>query len=188
MAKLKKNKQLLQLMDEYVTFINSEKTCSMPIVVSKPKQNHPTSLYKEVPIDSNNSFGCTILDCEIRDKNVTNYSFQLLSDRVDSKVLARIDHGNGTHRNCLPSIPLAEQQVTSPHFHKYNGNGYFYAYKTPELDRFETSSMPIGVGISAFCKEMKIGSSSPSPICIEVREEATLPLDFDNDPLDGILF
>lgn len=188
MSKAKKNSQLITIMDEYVSFLESDKQGDMPLIVSNPKQNHPTSLYKEIPIIANVSFGNVVMDCEIRNKDTHNYSIQLTSDKIESRVLARIDEGNGTHRNCISSIPLPEQQVTTPHFHKYNEDGYFFAYQTHDLKDYEEKSLPIEKGMSFFCNEMNVLSTNANPIGILVQEEGTLPFEFNIDPLDGINF
>lgn len=57
-----------------------------------------------------------MIDCEVRYKNPNNYSFQILSNILSNKVLARLDEGNGTHRNNCKDIPLDQQMVTTPHF------------------------------------------------------------------------
>jgi len=45
MAKIKQDRELLKIIDDYKTFINAEKRINAPIIVSEPKGNHGTSLY-----------------------------------------------------------------------------------------------------------------------------------------------
>ena len=188
MGKLKKNQELLQIMDDYVSFMDSKKKGSMPIVISEAKINHPSSLCAKIPIDSETSFGNVFIDLELRNKDSNNYSIQLVSDKIEKKILSRLDEGNGTHRNNLPSIPLQEQEVTTPHFHKYNSEGYFLAYRTEGLKSFGSHPMSINQGILEFCSEMNIHSCNGNHVDVIVREDGVLPLEFNIDPLDGINF
>ena len=67
----------------------------------------------------------------------------------------RFDEGNGVHRNNNPSIPLHEQEITTPHFHKYDNRGYFIAYKTNELTPYNNKPLNINVitsNINAKCE------------------------------------
>lgn len=40
MAKIKQDRELLKIIDDYKTFINAEKRINAPIIVSEPKGNH----------------------------------------------------------------------------------------------------------------------------------------------------
>ena len=175
-------------MDDYKLFMSSTKNTEMPIVVSKEKPNHKTSLYKEQILLSDMPFGQTLIDCEIRDKNLLNYSFQILSNKLNNRVLARLDEGNGVHRNNIPNIPIAEQMISTPHFHKYDSKGRFLAYKTDWLNSYNEKPLEIGEGFRIFCEEEMISSTDGSPIIIEIKEDGVLPFDYDKDPLSGINF
>ncbi len=187
MGHIKINKELLEILDDYNLFMESPKSTSMPLRVSKNKSNHPSSLYEEQALDSVKDFGETMIDCEVRYKNPNNYSFQILSNILSNKVLARLDEGNGTHRNNCKDIPLDQQMVTTPHFHKYDTNGRFIAYKTKELE-IKSSPLPIQEGFQMFCQEEKITSNNDLAVSIEVQENGVLPFEPDNDPLNGIAF
>ena len=187
MAKLKVNSELLRIMDDYNLFMSSEKKTEMPIIVSKEKPNHKTSLYKEQLIECDISFGETKMDCEIREKNPSNFSFQLVSNKLSNRVIARLDEGNGVHRNNLPHIPLAEQQVTTPHFHKYDDSGFFIAYKPASLDAYE-NRLNIKEGLHVFCEEEKIESLNDNTVEILIKEDGVFPFEHDKDPLNGIMF
>ncbi|MFB9058074.1 hypothetical protein ACFFU9_15120 [Mariniflexile ostreae] len=45
----------------------------------------------------------------------------------------RFDSDGTTHHNRIDGIPLNEQAITTPHFHKFNENGIEIAYKTDKL-------------------------------------------------------
>lgn len=188
MGKIKINTELLKLMDDYNLFMSSHKSTSMPMQIAKVKGNHTSSLHEEKDLDSVDDFGETVVDCEVRDKNPNNYSFQILTDRITSRVLARFDEGNGTHRNNCKDIPLEQQMITTPHFHKYDVCGRFIAYKTKELKGVGTPPLSIQDGLRFFCNEEKIFSNNGAKIGVEVNEIGALPLECDKDPLNGINF
>ena len=188
MARTKKNIELLKIMDEYNLFISSKKRTDMPMWVNKEKANHKSSLYLEQNLWSDSEFGKTSIDCEVRNKNSFNYSFQIISNKIKDRVLVRFDECNGVHRNNNPSIPLQEQEITTPHFHKYDNGGYFIAYKTNELTPYNNKPLNIETGLSIFCNEENIISSDGALINIQVSEEGMLPFKCDEDPLNEIMF
>ena len=188
MSRIKKNTELLKLMNDYNLFMSSKKQTMMPLVVNKEKPNHKSSLYAEQTLLSDSAFGDTIFDCEIRSMAPLNYSFQIISDKINSRVLARLDEGNGVHRNNLPHIPLAQQQVTTPHIHKYDASGFFIAYKSDALNAYNGKTLDIKEGLRLFCDEEKIESLNGDTIAIQVHEDGKLPLEHDKDPLNGIMF
>ncbi len=188
MGHIKINKELLEILGDYNLFMDSPKSTSMPLRVTKNKNNHPSSLYEEQTLYSVKDLGETMIDCEVRYKNPNNYSFQILIDHLTNKVLARLDEGNGTHRNNCKDIPLDQQMITTPHFHKYDTKGRFIAYKTQALEETKSSPLPIQEGFQLFCQEEKISSNNDFAISIEIQENGVLPLEHDNDPLNGIVF
>ena len=188
MGKTKRNKELLSLMEDYNLFMSAKKQTQMPVVVREEKPNHKSSLYLEQEMGSDVRFGRAMFDCEIRNKNRQNYSFQISSDKIEQKSLARLDEGNGVHRNNIPHIPLAEQEITTPHFHKYDSDGRFVAYKTNALKEYNKNPLKIEDGFRLFCNEEKISSFDGSPLIIEINENGVLPMDYDSDPLAGVNF
>lgn len=188
MGKIKRNTELLKIMEAYNSFMSADKQTQIPVVVRKEKSNHKSSLYIEQEVISKESLGTTLFDCEVRDKNPHNYSFQITSDRITAKSLVRLDEGNGVHRNNLPNIPLSEQEITTPHFHRYDSEGRFVAYKPDSLKKYKEKPLEIEEGFQIFCDEEKLSSIDGSPTKIEIKEDGALPLDYDNDPLAGIKF
>lgn len=183
------DKELLSIMEDYNLFLCSEKRIEMPIEVSKRKENHPTSLYVEMEVKSSQPLGEDKFDCEIRNKDIKNYSYQLLTDAISKRVLFRLDEGNGTHRNNIPTIPLKEQQIPTPHFHRYDASGRFLAYRTEELNSI--SYLDIKQGLTIFCKEANITPTTKnSNIEISIQEEGSISSDLlnDLDPLNGVDF
>lgn len=54
----------------------------LPIAVTHEKSNHASSLYIEKEIHTNQPLGHNSFDCEVRNKDIKNYSFQLLTDAL----------------------------------------------------------------------------------------------------------
>lgn len=190
--KIKQDKELLGKIKQYNSFMNSMKSVSTPVVVSEYKENHKTSLYTKKELISDVPFGKTSLTCEVRNGDNKDCTFQIISDAFCSRVVFRYDTGGGTHKNDAPGIPLAEQSVTVPHFHKYDSNGYFLAYKTDILNDPKNSDplFDIEFGFPYFCQEGNISADRNNELPeIKLMRDGFLPFPFDNeDPLEGISF
>lgn len=193
MGKIKQNKEIIQKYYEYNNFLNSGKTVSSPVIVSDAKGNHGTSLYSQYPLQAEPPFGNTSMTCEVRNGDHRDCSFQILSDAFAKRVVLRYDTGGGTHKNDAPHIPLAEQSVTTPHFHKYDSNGYFLAYKTDLLNDPKQAEFlfDLEFGFPYFCQEGKIFSTGSKYSIPEIKviRDGCLPFkEEDTDPLEGINF
>ena len=184
MAKI--NKELLRIMDDYRLFMESEKKIECPVVVSKEKQNHRSSLYVEGPVSGDNHIDCVKYNCELRDKRIDNYSISLVTDCISKKMLFRLDQGNGTHRNNLSGIALEEQSVPTPHFHKYTDDGHDIAYQTQNLR--DNSMVDIYDGFKLFCNEANIIGDEEQEISLVVYQDGVIPFEDEKDPLNGISF
>ena len=187
MSKIPKvDNEILSILEDYHLFLDSDKYVDMPFCVDKADHNHVTSLKGETELKALEPFGVTVLECEMRDKNEFNYSFKILSDRIKSRMLFRMDEGDKAHWNRHLPIPVDQQQVPTPHFHKKGDDGIEYAYRTEVLER---NSLPLNIhdGFSIFCDECHIKNEN---IEIIIQEEGKLPFNFEpeTDPLKGIIF
>lgn len=178
--------ELLSILDDYHLFLDGEKYMEMPFCVNKPDMNHITSLKGEADLFADDPFGNTVLECEVREHNEFNYSFKILSDRIKSRMLFRMDEGDGTHWNRHLPVPVDQQQVPTPHFHKKGDDGIEYAYQSEAL---KSMSSPLNIhdGFSILCDECHINNEA---IEITIQEEGKLPFVFEpeSDPLKGIKF
>lgn len=178
--------QILAILEDYHLFIDSDKQVGMPFRVSEPDKNHITSLKGEQNLIASSPLGNTMLECEMRGRSDFNYSFKILSDAVTSKMLFRMDEGSGTHWNRHLPVPVNQQQVLTPHFHKVGDDGIMYAYSTDDLRQYPT---PLNIydGFIAFCKESHIKQDN---IQILIHESGTLPFEYlsEVDPLLNIQF
>jgi len=180
------NDEILAALNDYNLFIDSDKSVELPFLVSKEKGNHPSSLYESKDLVSSYPFGQTKLDCEVREKSEFDYSFSILSDRITKRVLFRLDEGDGTHYNRHISVPLNEQQVTTPHFHKYGNDGIMYAYKSILLKQIN-EPLNIHDAFGIFCDEIHLDGNRKS---FEMKEDGVLPnmKESVSDPLKGVDF
>ncbi len=186
MSRPKVDTDILSILEDYNLFIEGDKSLEMPFNVDQVDNNHISSMKGVSDLQSAYPLGNTVLECEVKLRNNYNYSFRILTDRVHSRVLFRMDEGQGTHRNSHLPIPIDEQQVPCPHFHKYGNDGIMMAYRTESLES-KLSPLVISDGFSSFCEECKIKEDN---IAIIVQEKGCLPLssDTDEDPLNSIVF
>lgn len=178
--------EILSILDDYHLFLDGEKYVDMPFCVNKADMNHVTALKGETELRASAPLGNTVLECEVREHNEFNYSFKILSDRIKTRMLFRMDEGDGTHWNRHLPIPVDQQQVPTPHFHKKGDDGIEYAYRTDVLAA-QASPLNIHDGFSVLCDECHINKDN---IEIRIQEEGKLPLVFEpeSDPLKGVKF
>lgn len=178
--------EILSILEDYHLFIESDKSVDMPFCVDRVDNNHITALKGEAELFSESPFGNTILQCQVRDRSEYNYSISILSDRIKSRMLFRLDEGDGVHWNRHLPIPIEQQQVPTPHFHMKGDDGIEYAYQSNSLKE-GPNPLNIHDGFSAFCEECHICNGNAE---IMVQEQDALPFRFEPvlDPLNGVKF
>ncbi|MFA6201418.1 MAG: hypothetical protein WC679_13535 [Bacteroidales bacterium] len=190
--KLKPQKDVIENFDMYVDFMKAEKLIKSPFTLDKQKQNHCKSLYSCDELSCVISFGNVTLNGEIRNSDKKDYSFYILTDIIKSRVVFRYDTGDGVHKNDVPYIPLSQQSIDAPHFHHFNKDGYFLAYKTDKLTiKGEVDALSdIDFGFPYFCQEVGIKRRDNKDIPeLIVRKDGEIGFFFDNvDPNEGISF
>ena len=178
--------EILSILEDYHLFIDSDKHIEMPFCVNKVDRNHITSLKGSSDLTTTAPIGNTVLECEVRERNEFNYSFKILSDAITSRMLFRMDEGDGTHWNRHFPIPVDQQQVITPHFHKKGDDGIEYAYRN-DLINNKPSPLNIHDGFTILCDECHIDKDKMEII---VLEEGEIPFEYDQnpDPLKGVNF
>lgn len=184
MAKVKQNEELLKLMDDYNLFMESSKKIEKSHPLLSPKKNHSGSLCLSGIVTSPIIFGNTTFEYEIKEIQNHKFSIQLMTDKISSRVLFRLDEGGGAHRNNLPDIPLKDQLVPTPHFHKYNNQGYFYAFQSDEL-RNRPTPLKFIEGFDLFSNVINAQVENKGLLMFPIEEPLPFP---DEDPLNGIVF
>lgn len=126
----------------------------------------------------------------------TFYSLSLIYQPITKKrlfftekPLFRYDSSGPSHRNSNFQIPINEQKVPTPHFHKYWSDGKEIAYKTEALkDEVQRKALEdISICIYHFMQEANIEyenfqlNSSPGILPFDKEAE-------NSDPLENITF
>jgi len=70
---------------------------------------------------------------EVKVRDYKFFHFKVRCGSLFEIPFFRYDSDGPTHRNYDESIPFADQQVTTPHFHEFNSDGISIAYKTAKL-------------------------------------------------------
>lgn len=114
--------------------LGAKLTEGVGIVVSTPKPSNVKWLAHHLPVEQLTVEGYRgELHTEVGLKQDGNFKFLLFTRRFMHTPLANFDSKGPTHRNDRTDTPLAQQQVTTPHFNRYDERGGRYAYKTPAL-------------------------------------------------------
>ena len=119
----------------------------------------------------------------------TDFKFSLKCPPFCEKPLFRYDSSGPSHRNSNFQIPINEQKVPTPHFHKYWSDGKEIAYKTEALkDEVQRKALEdISICIYHFMQEANIEyenfqlNSSPGILPFDKEAE-------NSDPLENITF
>ena len=99
--------------------------------INKFGNNANTLSHQEVVSYPNCKDMFLIVDIKVNNHNF--FQFKLRYKDFIPAPFFRFDSDGETHRNKIDGIPLEEQSVDTPHFHKYNENGIEIAYKTEQL-------------------------------------------------------
>lgn len=188
------NKNIPAMYPDIKAHIASDKSIPSPFVVSEHKRGHRSSYYKSEPVVAAMPLGTCTVECEVRQGEPFNYSFSYSTDLLDSRQIARLDTGDGTHNNRLPDIPLEESQVPTPHIHLYREDGHAIAYPIPGVDYSSEASTKFDYqqGFDYFCQTLNISDPLLKGLPLfEYRPDGILvfpPMDADSDPNAGIDF
>lgn len=184
------NEELLLKFASFKDFMQTPKYTSSPIIVKDKRPQHETSLEYEKPLNCSTPFGNSYISIEVKNSDEYNFSAKLMTDEISSKIILRYDSAGASHRNNFDDIPLTEQQVTTPHIHKYDEKGRLIAVKTDEILADQDAASCINTGFPIFCKEGNIYGELTT-ICpkIQVGEQPTIPFEHISvDPCEGVQF
>ncbi len=120
---------------------------------------------------------------------VTHYGIKIRALCLCPHPIMRFDSDGPTHSNNFESIPLSERQVTTPHFHRFNEDGFEIAYKTAFLTAENEPNIQndMNLGLRHFSE---IGNVRCADNAFPTVEDA-VPTLFDtleSDPLNGVSF
>lgn len=192
MAVFKPDKEILERYRQYQDYMDCSKMVGSPYRISETKKNHDSSFFASYPIMSIIKFGEVSFYTELRNGDHKDFSISCISDAINKHILCRYDSGEGVHRNNVPSIPLKDQLVSTPHIHYYNEEGYFIAFKPKEFLDPEINERMLDIenGFPYFCKHTNITSITDDSIpLLEICPNGVLDLNISNtDPNDGVKF
>lgn len=191
MGKVPFNEDIKEQYDEYTAFLAAPKFAQPSIKVMQ-KKNHQESLMAMDALACENSFDSGVLYIELKNHDRCDFSFQIMGEKTKGRVLFRYDAkpGGAVHKNSVPYIPLIEQQVGHPHFHKFNERGHLLAYKTDILkDQIKSIELSeISNGFPYFCSESHISTKIADRVPALNIVSDSLPIPTNSDPNDGVAF
>lgn len=174
----------------YKDYLDSRKTINNPFVVSDVKENHPSSYYSETKLNSTYLFGDTYLSCEVKNSNVSDFSFAILSSLIPSRILYRFDSDGLQHRNKVDYIPLSMQSVPTPHYHQFDDKGNLLAYQTSDMADITNDSIwrSIDNAFDCICEMQKINSAQSDDKPKILLNTGDITFDQGDDPINGLNF
>ncbi|MBA3647287.1 MAG: hypothetical protein H0W62_01860 [Chitinophagales bacterium] len=170
---------------KYLQFIEERKnSLDRTIVVCDKKNSRPDKLYKESKLiaDWVSNDIDLMIECNAADGKA--FKFQFRAKQFSDEPLFRLDSDGAAHRNS--KFPLKIQQVTTPHFNKFNEHGRVIAYKTSQLkneNEAKAIQNDINLGFAHFCYEgnIRYKEDDLSEISL-VGSSNQLDLDFKDSP------
>jgi len=127
---------------------------------------------------------------EVKARNYKYFHFKIKCVSLSDVPFFRYDSDGAAHRNYDDNIPLAQQQITTPHFHNFNIDGVSLAYKTKELlnDASRQALEDISLCVAHFCHEGNIRLGKDDFPSISILSK-TLGLTMtEDDPNAGVNF
>lgn len=174
-------KSYCSLIDEEKTLINNQ------IVLDEKKKNRhdykekSTAAYSEVlPKD-------IVFTIQQKETNDNDFKFLLRCNSFCEKPFFRYDSVGPAHRNTNLPLPIELQQVPTPHFHRYVGDGKEIAYKTEPLQDPESTKAleDIDLCVRHFFQESHIKSDN----FVLISSPGLLPFETEEiDPLEDVNF
>lgn len=122
--------------DKYCALIEEEKTLiKNQMVLDEDKASRPDFKEKSMPAHSNNIPENITFTVQQKKKEEADFKFILRCTPFCEQPFFRYDSVGPSHRNSNLPIPIEEQQVPTPHFHRFHSDGKEIAYKTEPLTK-----------------------------------------------------
>lgn len=177
--------------DFYRTLVDGKKTTEHETVNVTKVGNNKKILETSVEVSHESSDVDSVsLMVEVNKANQGNYKFKLNCEEFIPAPFFRFDSIGKTHRVKRDGIKLNDQQVTTPHFHKYNEEGVEIAYKTKELIDKETAEAlkDINLCLAHFCHESNLRLKEDDFPTVSVMPDTLGIQVFEDDPNQNIDF
>ena len=156
MAKVKINNNIKSNYDTYKVLVEGGKTILVsPIVVDQTKSNHKTIKEKVVQAKHESLEKDLEFVVQIKADDPTDFKFKLKCPAFDNSYFFRYDSAGACHRNSGLDVPIDQQRVPTPHFHKFMQTGEEIAYKTEVLKDQKQAEVleDVSLCIAHFCTE-----------------------------------
>jgi hypothetical protein len=127
-----------EVVDDYSKYENlllgDKLTTGGPIYVSVLKPSSPRWKVNRLSIEHVDAPNDDIeLYTEVSCHEEGKFKFLLFAKDFMGTPLVNFDSQGGAHRNNFDDVPFPHQQITTPHFNRYNERGHRYAYKNDAL-------------------------------------------------------
>ncbi len=130
----KVNKIIRDNYSKYCSLIDAEKTLAQNrMALDEEKSNRTDIKEKSMPAYSEQISEDITFTVQQKKEEETDFKFILRCKPFCEQPFFRYDSTGPSHRNSNLPIPIDEQQVPTPHFHKFHVDGKEIAYKTEVL-------------------------------------------------------
>lgn len=125
-----------KIQDDYSFYNNllvERKSIFSEVLELNKTSNNANIIEETIPVMHRDIIDDMILIVNVKINNHNFFQFKLRYKSFFPKPYFRFDSDGETHWNRIDGIPLEQQCITTPHFHKYNEKGIEIAYKTDKL-------------------------------------------------------
>jgi hypothetical protein len=171
----------------YETIWSSKKSIDFGEIILKEPTSHSCTLQSIVAVCRKLDNAEMSMDVRGHWNHIADYSFRLFDKKFMKCAIGRLDVVGGAHDNVGMDLPLKSVRVHTPHFHKFNRLGFEYAYRTHEIDQYESCIKgDRSFGLKCFLDEENIEYQG----CVKLMNESLLQPANDKleDPLKGVEF
>lgn len=139
------------IIDKYIQYENMisclKKTKSSEVVISEIKQRHDNFLILREALSHELTADIKI-GIEVHKNNCDLFSTWIESSEFPNCHLMRFDTKGGAHKLTSPEVPLKDQMIETPHFHKFEKDGTFQVYRTKDCSFINN----LDLGFPYFCQ------------------------------------
>lgn len=175
----------------YQDLVQGRKITSSEIITLSKVGNNDKILESSVPVSHHAGYedGFSLM-VEVNKKNQGNFKFKLIYNSFIPAPFFRFDSIGKTHWVKIDGIKLNHQQITTPHFHKFNELGVEIAYKTEKLnDPQEAKALEdIDLCLAHFCHESNLRLNDEDFPTVEIMPQTLGLHTYDDDPNQNVDF
>lgn len=177
------------IIDKYIQYENMisclKKTKSSEVVISEIKQRHDNFLILREALSHELATDIKI-GIEVHKNNCDLFSTWIESSEFPNCHLMRFDTKGGAHKLTSPEVPLKDQMIETPHFHKFEKDGTFQVYRTQDCPFINN----LDLGFPYFCQLSNTTSPNGNIPNVKIICEGELKFQGENndDPNENISF